>query len=455
MRDGMNSRFREHRRERRPWLIALDRAFRVFRGSRVRCVRVSQLTGIRSPFRDAPPRPRMSQVRLILALHNHQPVGNFDGVFEDAYRTSYLPFLDVLEGYPELPFVAAHLGPAAGMAGRAAPGVHRAAAADGGVRPGGDPGRRVLRADPDDDPAPGPRRTDQRIFAIPRGDSSAPESAGCGSPSGSGSSRSSRRSPRPGIEYTVLDDAHFLRAGCAADEVLGYYLTEDDGRLLKVFPGSETLRYNIPFREPHATYEFLRRLAERRPGSTVVFADDGEKFGSLARDLRSRLQERLAQPLLRHAAGQPRLAGDHDVRPGPGHDAARREDLPAGRLLSRDDGMGACRPRRRRRTGGHRAGSARSPTPARSSGSSGPADTGATSRRSMPNATRCMPGCWRFLERLAAIEDEPDGRPGLPGSRPPGALSGPVQLPLLAWLVRRTLPAASQERDLPQPDRGG
>ena len=53
----------------------------------------------------------MAQVRLILALHNHQPVGNFDGVFADAYRTSYLPFLEVLEGYPEIPFVLHTSGP--------------------------------------------------------------------------------------------------------------------------------------------------------------------------------------------------------------------------------------------------------------------------------------------------------------------------------------------------------
>ena len=81
---------------------------------------------------------------------------------------------------------------------------------------------------------------------LSRGDCSAPGSAGCGSPSGSGSSSSSRRSPRPGIEYTVLDDFHFHRAGCPEDDVFGYYLTEDDGRLLKVFPGSETLRYMHP-----------------------------------------------------------------------------------------------------------------------------------------------------------------------------------------------------------------
>ena len=41
-------------------------------------------------------------LRLVLVLHNHQPVGNFDGVFEQAYQDSYLPFLDVFERYAAL-----------------------------------------------------------------------------------------------------------------------------------------------------------------------------------------------------------------------------------------------------------------------------------------------------------------------------------------------------------------
>src|SRR5271156_4431338 len=53
----------------------------------------------------------MSQVRLILVLHNHQPVGNFEGVFEEAFRKSYRPFLDVLEDYPEITFVLHTSGP--------------------------------------------------------------------------------------------------------------------------------------------------------------------------------------------------------------------------------------------------------------------------------------------------------------------------------------------------------
>src|SRR4051812_40247314 len=69
-----------------------------------------------------------------------------------------------------------------------------------------------------------------------------------------------------GIEFTVLDDFHFGRAGLAESDLFGYYLTEDEGRLVKVFPGSERLRYLIPFQEPHVTYEYLRQLADEHPG---------------------------------------------------------------------------------------------------------------------------------------------------------------------------------------------
>ena len=44
----------------------------------------------------------MAQVRLILALHDHQPVGNFGFVFEKAYAQAYLPFLEAMERHPRL-----------------------------------------------------------------------------------------------------------------------------------------------------------------------------------------------------------------------------------------------------------------------------------------------------------------------------------------------------------------
>src|SRR5258708_25320753 len=66
-----------------------------------------------------------------------------------------------------------------------------------------------------------------------------------------------------GIEYTILDDFHFRCAGLSEDELHGFYLSEDEGRLLKIFPGSEKLRYTIPFADPQETINYVRQSADR------------------------------------------------------------------------------------------------------------------------------------------------------------------------------------------------
>ena len=118
-----------------------------------------------------------------------------------------------------------------------------------------------------------------------------------------------------GIEYTVLDDFHFKNAGLDDDQLHGYYLTEDDGKLLAVFPGSERLRYMIPFQQPQETIDYLRGIAEQQPGAVVVFGDDGEKFGTWPGTQRARLRQRLAAAVLRRARGQSRLAAASPRRP--------------------------------------------------------------------------------------------------------------------------------------------
>ena len=42
----------------------------------------------------------MNRVSLVLVLHAHQPIGNFDWVVEQNYRLSYLPFIECLERHP-------------------------------------------------------------------------------------------------------------------------------------------------------------------------------------------------------------------------------------------------------------------------------------------------------------------------------------------------------------------
>ena len=47
----------------------------------------------------------MKKVQFIFGIHLHQPVGNFDWVFEDAFQKSYKPFIDILKQYPSIAIV--------------------------------------------------------------------------------------------------------------------------------------------------------------------------------------------------------------------------------------------------------------------------------------------------------------------------------------------------------------
>ncbi len=221
----------------------------------------------------------MSTVRLILALHNHQPVGNFDGVFEAAYRDSYAPFLELLASYPEIPFALHTSGPLLEWL------VERHPEYIAQVRGLVETGRVEILGGGFYEPImtmiPHRDRVGQiRDYSTYLEQLFPTKIRGMWVPERVWEQHLVAAIAEAGIEYTILDDFHFQRAGIQGDDLFGYYLTEDEGRLLKIFPGSETLRYTIPFQEPHATYEYLRRLADRRPGATVVFADDGEKFGS-------------------------------------------------------------------------------------------------------------------------------------------------------------------------------
>jgi alpha-amylase len=84
---------------------------------------------------------------------------------------------------------------------------------------------------------------------------------------------------RAGMAFTVLDDTHFRWAGLKDDDLLGYYITEDDGLPVVVFPISKFLRYSIPFKNPRETIDYLKNLYDQKGDIVVVYADDGEKFG--------------------------------------------------------------------------------------------------------------------------------------------------------------------------------
>ena len=220
----------------------------------------------------------MSRVRLILALHDHQPVGNFDSVFEAAYQDSYLPFLELMEQYPALPFSLHTSGPLVEWLDAHRPEYIarlRAMVAAGRVEIlGGGFYEPILTMIPHRD-----RVGQLRSYADYLREVLGQPIRGAWIAERVWEQHLASALVEAGMEFTVLDDFHFQRAGAAADDLFGYYLTEDEGNLLKVFPNSERMRYLVPWQEPHDAYEYLRSLADSRPGAVVVCADDGEKFG--------------------------------------------------------------------------------------------------------------------------------------------------------------------------------
>src|SRR5207237_716500 len=81
-----------------------------------------------------------------------------------------------------------------------------------------------------------------------------------------------------GVEYVLVDDRHFALAGLDVDTLGGYYLTDEQGQSLRVFPINQRLRYLIPFAGVDEVFEYLAAWRGRAPAITMV--DDGEKFGA-------------------------------------------------------------------------------------------------------------------------------------------------------------------------------
>lgn len=216
---------------------------------------------------------------LVLLLHNHQPIGNFEHVFRQAYEDSYRPFLEVFARHPNIKISLHTSGPLMEWLDRNQPGYLDWVAnlvRDGRIEIIGGPFYEPILA-----MIPSADRIGQiRRYTKWLRDRLGAEVRGMWVPERVWEQAFTRDVVDAGIEYTVLDDYHFKAVGLRDEELDGYYLTEDEGRLMAVFPGSERLRYTIPFADPQATIDHIRALAERRPNAVIVFGDDGEKFGT-------------------------------------------------------------------------------------------------------------------------------------------------------------------------------
>ncbi|NNE10449.1 MAG: DUF1926 domain-containing protein, partial [Gemmatimonadetes bacterium] len=83
-----------------------------------------------------------------------------------------------------------------------------------------------------------------------------------------------------GLQFTLVDDTHFVMAGLRGDDLSASYITEDRGSTIRLFPSSEKLRYYIPFQKVSDTIAFLESNATDDESALFVYGDDAEKFGA-------------------------------------------------------------------------------------------------------------------------------------------------------------------------------
>ncbi|HLE99142.1 MAG TPA: 4-alpha-glucanotransferase, partial [Gaiellaceae bacterium] len=220
----------------------------------------------------------MSHDRLAFCfgIHNHQPVGNFDHVLVEATERAYHPFLERLAVRPALRLTVHCSGNLLEWLRERSPRTFDLLAALAGrgqveLLTGGfyEP---ILAVLPDHDKLGQIERMSAFLkthFGVrPRGMWLAERVWEPQLP---------RALAEAGVEYVLLDDSHFELAGLDAEALGGYYLTEDQGVTLRVFPISQRMRYLIPFADVGAGVDYL--AARRGRVATLTMVDDGEKFG--------------------------------------------------------------------------------------------------------------------------------------------------------------------------------
>ncbi len=220
----------------------------------------------------------MARIRFILCVHNHQPVGNFDHVIEDAYQRAYLPFLDGMEEHRGVAWALHNSGCLWEWLEE-----HHPEYIDR-VGKGVAAGRIELLAGGFYEPvlpalSPEDRRGQiekmrtylQKRFGI--------EARGLWLTERVWEPDLPLDLVPAGIDYLPLDDTQLHQVGIAPERVRGSFLTESAGRRLRIFPALMTLRYRVPYHDPEQVVSFLREPFPGGGDGLAVYADDGEKFG--------------------------------------------------------------------------------------------------------------------------------------------------------------------------------
>jgi alpha-amylase len=207
---------------------------------------------------------------LVFGIHCHQPIGNFDYVFEEAYKKAYKPFIDFFYKHEDFKFSAHFSGilfewflknkkdfinKLADMVQR-----NQLEVIGGGYY----------------EPILASISKEDRILQIEKLNSFCENILGK-SPKGIWLTERIWDTSvlqtiiELSMDYIIIDDYHIVSAGYPFEE--GFYFTEDEGKKVNLVPIDKRLRYKIPFDDPENVVDFIKSQ------KISIIIDDGEKFG--------------------------------------------------------------------------------------------------------------------------------------------------------------------------------
>jgi 4-alpha-glucanotransferase len=220
----------------------------------------------------------MSKINLILGVHNHQPVDNWDHVIQDAYEKSYKPFLDVLEAHPKVGMSIHYTGYLLDWLAQHHPSLitqlnwlvlrGQVEMITGGYY------EPVLAITPDSDKVGQIKRLTERTAEL-----TGATAQGMWLAERVWEPHLVKPIAQAGVDYVFVDDAHFKAVGFKDEELFGRYTSEEQGAVVDIFAIQKGLRDLIPFKDPNATIDYLIKHADPTGQKVAVYFDDGEKFG--------------------------------------------------------------------------------------------------------------------------------------------------------------------------------
>ncbi|MBL0721465.1 MAG: DUF1926 domain-containing protein [Sulfurovum sp.] len=218
-----------------------------------------------------------NKTTLLFGVHLHQPIDNFKWVINHAVEVCYKPFFEVMSRYPEFRFSVHCSGWLMEQIKNDFPSLYKKiqTLADNGSIEFFSAGyyEPILSVIPSDD------RVEQINIL-----SNSIERQFNQNPNGLWLTERVWESSlipdlkRSNIKYTVMDDYHFQCAGFDEDILDGYYMTEEGGDELGVFPISKKLRYALPFLSVKDAINAVKSYNQNENSAAIIF-DDAEKFG--------------------------------------------------------------------------------------------------------------------------------------------------------------------------------